>query len=162
MAVLSSCRIHGHGMPFVVTRSRTEKSTTPQATLQPFPGALDGLQKVRIRMGKTTPVGFEPTWGDPIGLAGRCLNRSAKVSSAMPKAIVSASWHDPFQQVMDHRFLVAGARHCKTACTACAKDLVHEAVEGKWHNRKSGHPASNQGPSDCCSTLQSDALPTEL
>ena len=29
---------------------------------------------------KTTPVGFEPTRGDPIGLAGRSLNRSAKVS----------------------------------------------------------------------------------
>ena len=28
--------------------------------------------------------------------------------------------------------------------------------------KKSGHPESNQGPSDCCSTLQSDALPTEL
>ena len=31
---------------------------------------------------KATPVGFEPTRGDPIGLAGRRLNRSAKVSSA--------------------------------------------------------------------------------
>ena len=31
---------------------------------------------------KTTPVGFEPTRGDPIGLAGRRLNRSAKVSCA--------------------------------------------------------------------------------
>ena len=29
---------------------------------------------------KTTPVGFEPTRGDPIGLAGRRLSRSAKVS----------------------------------------------------------------------------------
>ena len=29
---------------------------------------------------KATPVGFEPTRGDPIGLAGRRLNRSAKVS----------------------------------------------------------------------------------
>ena len=29
---------------------------------------------------KTTPVGFEPTRGDPIGLAGRRLNRSAIVS----------------------------------------------------------------------------------
>jgi hypothetical protein len=28
---------------------------------------------------KTTPVGFEPTRGDPIGLAGRRLNRSASV-----------------------------------------------------------------------------------
>ena len=26
----------------------------------------------------------------------------------------------------------------------------------------SGHPESNQGPSDCCKCLQSDALPTEL
>ena len=30
--------------------------------------------------GQTTPVGFEPTRGDPIGLAGRRLSRSAKVS----------------------------------------------------------------------------------
>ena len=29
---------------------------------------------------ETTPVGFEPTREDPIGLAGRRLNRSAKVS----------------------------------------------------------------------------------
>ena len=29
----------------------------------------------------STPVGFEPTRGDPIGLAGRRLNHSAKVSS---------------------------------------------------------------------------------
>ena len=31
---------------------------------------------------KTTPVGFEPTRGDPIGLAGRRLSHSAKVSLA--------------------------------------------------------------------------------
>ena len=31
-------------------------------------------------MGKSTPVGFEPTRGDPIGLVGRRLSRSAKVS----------------------------------------------------------------------------------
>ena len=30
---------------------------------------------------EATPVGFEPTRGDPIGLAGRRLNCSAKVSS---------------------------------------------------------------------------------
>ena len=30
-----------------------------------------------------TPVGFEPTRGDPIGLAGRRLSRSAKVSYAI-------------------------------------------------------------------------------
>jgi hypothetical protein len=31
-------------------------------------------------MTERTPVGFEPTRGDPIGLAGRRPNRSAKVS----------------------------------------------------------------------------------
>ena len=34
----------------------------------------------RLEASQTTPVGFEPTRGDPIGLAGRRLNRSAKVS----------------------------------------------------------------------------------
>ena len=33
-------------------------------------------------MNKSTPVGFEPTRGDPIGLAGRRLSHSAKVSLA--------------------------------------------------------------------------------
>ena len=38
---------------------------------------------------ETTPVGFEPTRGDPISLAGRRLNRSAKVSLAtQPKLFV--------------------------------------------------------------------------
>ena len=35
------------------------------------------------RMNKSTPVGFEPTRGDPIGLAGRRLSHSAKVSLAI-------------------------------------------------------------------------------
>ena len=30
----------------------------------------------------STPVGFGPTWGNPVGLAGRRLNRSAKEPSA--------------------------------------------------------------------------------
>ena len=38
-----------------------------------------GEQCITLKKG-TTPVGFEPTRGDPIGLAGRRLNRSAKVS----------------------------------------------------------------------------------
>ena len=37
---------------------------------------------------------------------------------------------------------------------------------GQFHKgvacQKSGHPESNQGPSDFCNALQSDALPTEL
>ena len=34
-----------------------------------------------------TPVGFEPTRGDPIGLAGRRLSRSAKVSMAIAQIL---------------------------------------------------------------------------
>ena len=36
----------------------------------------------RLTNGKATPAGFEPARGDPIGLAGRRLNHSAKVSNA--------------------------------------------------------------------------------
>ena len=39
---------------------------------------------------KTTPVGFEPTRGDPIGLAGRRLNHSAKVSCRMSTVVGGA------------------------------------------------------------------------
>ena len=42
--------------------------------------ALHGSWGLLEENAKTTPVGFEPTRGDPIGLAGRRLNRSAKVS----------------------------------------------------------------------------------
>ena len=45
------------------------------------PGTQDPLATLTTPY-KSTPVGFEPTWGDPIGLAGRRLSRSAKVSSA--------------------------------------------------------------------------------
>ena len=38
-----------------------------------------------FRHHETTPVGFEPTRGDPIGLAGRRLNRSAKMLSVKLK-----------------------------------------------------------------------------
>ena len=43
---------------------------------------------------QSTPVGFEPTRGDPIGLAGRRLSRSAKVSDgrAELQADIGSSW----------------------------------------------------------------------
>ena len=37
-------------------------------------------------VGKATPVGFEPTRGDPIGLAGRRISHSAKVSVDMTES----------------------------------------------------------------------------
>ena len=44
---------------------------------------VSGSEAVTVLPGggcNSTPVGFEPTRGDPIGLAGRRLNRSVKVS----------------------------------------------------------------------------------
>ena len=38
------------------------------------------LGMAMLCISETTPVGFEPTRGDPIGLAGRRLSHSAKVS----------------------------------------------------------------------------------
>ena len=44
-------------------------------------GALKSRHGVSARIHNlSTPVGFEPTRGDPIGLAGRRLSHSAKVS----------------------------------------------------------------------------------
>ena len=40
---------------------------------------------------EATPVGFEPTRGNPIGLAGRRLSRSAKVSAEVAKRTHAAS-----------------------------------------------------------------------
>ena len=44
------------------------------------PFIWDRAPVMTFAMGSATPVGFEPTRGDPIGLAGRRLNHSAKVS----------------------------------------------------------------------------------
>ena len=38
---------------------------------------------------QATPVEFEPTRGDPIGLAGRRLSRSAKVSLLISKPYIN-------------------------------------------------------------------------
>ena len=46
---------------------------------------------MEFKIFQTTPVGFEPTRGDPIGLAGRRLSRSAKVSVVIPPV----PWHTP-------------------------------------------------------------------
>ena len=54
---------------------RGETPSDHQLRRWKFPG------KARIALGTcSTPVGFEPTRGDPVGLAGRRLSHSAKVS----------------------------------------------------------------------------------
>ena len=73
---------------------------------------------------KTTPVGFEPTRGDPIGLAGRRLNRSAKVSLALqgrpfhlqskfPLRIFATATTGGKRQVVTRSTKTLGAPFCK-------------------------------------------------
>ena len=50
---------------------------------------------------RSTPVGFEPTRGDPIGLAGRRLNRSAKVSLAVQISSAYCEWRQLSTQLAD-------------------------------------------------------------
>ena len=45
---------------------------------------------------------------------------------------------------------------------ACKTRKQQKIEDSGAKSRKSGHPESNQGPSDGCECLQSDALPTEL
>ena len=72
----------------------------------------------------TTPVGFEPTRGDPIGLAGRRLNRSAKVSLALqgrpfhlqsefPLRIFATATTGGKRQVVTRSTKTLGAPFCK-------------------------------------------------
>ena len=53
---------------------------------------------------------------------------------------------------------LADSTHGK--CAGHRVPVRMQIATGRW--QKSGHPESNQGPSDSCNTLQSDALPTEL
>ena len=60
---------------------------------------------------KPTPVGFEPTRADPIGLAGRRLNHSAKVSLARLH-VQPSSHHCPYTHQAKQR---AQHAHCEAA-----------------------------------------------
>ena len=83
---------------------------------------------------KSTPVGFEPTRGDPIGLAGRRLNHSAKVS--MPGDLLCCCPAYSMSHILQHSqptwklavdgciILVAGAYRfntCHDAQLICSK-----------------------------------------
>ena len=67
-----------------------------------------------------TPVGFEPTRGDPIGLAGRRLNRSAKVSSL----------HEKMRHLLDmHRLMMFTPRiHTYSNCIEIIGPLCRKFV----------------------------------
>ena len=66
---------------------------------------------------EATPVGFEPTRGDPIGLAGRRLNHSAKVSFAIEIDLPQNCMHDKLdaRRPHDQRIARAGARPPRAA-----------------------------------------------
>ncbi len=68
---------------------RTEARTRDASLSHLRPCASHGINgraadKATKLLRSATPVGFEPTRGYPIGLAGRRLNHSAKVSSKPP------------------------------------------------------------------------------
>jgi hypothetical protein len=75
---------------------------------------------------KTTPVGFEPTRGDPIGLAGRRLNRSAKVSlryqcSAFAHPLAALTFKSRRVRLLGHCWILGHAscnsiRHRESQC----------------------------------------------
>ena len=51
------------------------------------------VHHVFLILQNSTPVGFEPTRGDPISLAGRRLNHSAKVSLQAPPSVLQEGTH---------------------------------------------------------------------
>ena len=76
-------RLHSIGRRQNTTLEHTFRARQLDACAEDVmpPGTQDPLATLTTPY-KSTPVGFEPTRGDPIGLAGRRLSRSAKVSSA--------------------------------------------------------------------------------
>ena len=73
-----------------------------------------------LSQGETTPVGFEPTRGDPIGLAGRRLNRSAKVSYAPASTAFSEStWWRCAQARESQARAPVGSHSLHALCCAC-------------------------------------------
>ena len=90
---------------FVAPKKSTRQPGRGGATGCMFPAfsrmvAIPSAERGQHPQKKTTPVGFEPTRGDPIGLAGRRLNRSAKVSSVKPKAAMTLLRHFVLQRTM--------------------------------------------------------------
>ena len=76
-------RLHSIGRRQHTTLEHTFRARQLDACAEDVmpPGTQDPLATLTTPY-KSTPVGFEPTRGDPIGLAGQRLSRSAKVSSA--------------------------------------------------------------------------------
>ena len=63
-------------------KKKEKKKNNKKKQKAQVPSVIQCRETMTTQLGhsKATPVGFEPTRGDPIGLAGRRLNHSAKVS----------------------------------------------------------------------------------
>ncbi len=82
----TSCGCHPPASFFTTCHFSPVHGAVPARTqTQVAPACARHAQEKQER---TTPVGFEPTRGDPIGLAGRRLNRSAKVSLLVTTSVV--------------------------------------------------------------------------
>jgi hypothetical protein len=137
-----------------------------------------------LRLGTATPVGFEPTRGDPIGLAGRRLNHSAKVSlytfgrlrlvcvcvcgrwwlcSCMARGSCCVGvWSLSVGYIAQWLERLTADQQVPGSNPGVPCFFARLCLQSCLGFQISGHPESNQGPSDCCIHLQSDALPTEL
>ena len=98
LGLMQMWRLWGHSpMPRRTEAKHLKRESFRCALHGPFRCCRFDFSRVRAlrRSGKATPVGFEPTRGDPIGLAGRRLSRSAKVSVpfyTVPSIIVLIFW----------------------------------------------------------------------
>ena len=87
-------------------------------------------------MGKATPVGFEPTRGDPIGLAGRRLSRSARVSSHWPQVtdticLIHKNWSACEEWSCNNGMQPMARKPSPTA--SCRAGGSAEPTSGTWH-----------------------------
>ena len=102
------------GSEFLRQRSAWAAHLTRTFAAQAKGARPSGQRGVAALTKKTTPVGFEPTRGDPIGLAGRRLNHSAKVSI----------WTEMYQEMrmeapypLDHAGGLHGAQDVRQSTT---------------------------------------------
>ena len=109
-------RLHSIGRRQHTTLEHTFRARQLDACAEDVmpPGTQDPLATLTTPY-KSTPVGFEPARGDPIGLACRRLSRSAKVSSAKSASQLHSS---PGSLTRSHRLM-------RTMCISRESNLGH-------------------------------------
>ena len=113
-------------------RRRRTELRGQKARLQMRPAPQHAMRRFLLGalLNQTTPVGFEPTRGDPIGLAGRRLSRSAKVS--LPRA--RSEYPAPCVSVSCKACLMAGCSLSKQkqSCTEAPPHLAKITLRPSW------------------------------